>query len=76
MTLPAIPLRSNFMKHLWFRHILVAFFLITVALEMYGVLAHDYTISDFVLENVKMKWRVAALAWLVFHFLFEYPIYK
>lgn len=64
------------MKHEWFSTVLVTFFVITVALEMYGVLAHDYTLSDFILTNIKMKWRVAILAWLVYHFIFEYPTYR
>ena len=48
----------------------------TVVLELYGIFQHDYTISDFILEHVRMRWRVAIAAWLVFHFIFEYPTYK
>lgn len=64
------------MKHTWFANLLTTFFLMTVAIEMYGIRTHDYTLSDFILENVKMEWRVAGLAWLVYHFIFQYPTYK
>jgi hypothetical protein len=64
------------MKHATFGRVLTAFFLITVALELYGVLAHDYTLSDFILCNLKMKWRIGILAFLVYHFIFEYPTYR
>jgi hypothetical protein len=64
------------MKHTWFQWLLVSSFLVTVVLELYGIFQHDYTISDFILEHVRMRWRVALAAWLVFHFIFEYPTYK
>lgn len=60
------------MKHLGFYYVLVFFFVVTVILELYGVFFHDYTISDFIITNVKMKWRVAILAFLCYHFLIEY----
>ena len=64
------------MKHSWFQYVLGFFFVVTVILEIYGILRHEYTISDLILENVKMKWRVAILAFLCYHFLVEYPSYK
>lgn len=64
------------MKHEWFNLLLISSFMLTLTLELYGVMQHDYTLSDFIFSNVKMKWRVAILAWLVFHFIFEYPQYK
>lgn len=59
-----------------FKNVLVASFWLTVALEIYACAFNEYKISDFVLNNIGMKWRVAILAWLVYHFIFEYPSYK
>lgn len=64
------------MKHTWLQYALTFFFLSTVALELYACATNGYKISDFILENVRMKWRVAILAWLIYHFLFEFPTYK
>ena len=64
------------MKHTWFQYTITFFFLVTVALELWAIFMHDYTISDFILENVKMKWRVGLVAVLIYHFIFEYPHYK
>lgn len=61
---------------LTFKNVLIASFVTTVALELYACWFDKYKISDLILNNVGMKWRVAILAWLVYHFIFEYPSYK
>jgi hypothetical protein len=63
-------------RHDLFRHILVASFLITLTLEWVAVWTHNYTLTDWILENISMKWRVVILAWMVYHFLFAYPSYR
>jgi hypothetical protein len=60
------------MKHIWFYYCLIFFFTVTVFLEIYGVLLHDYTLSDFIITNIKIKYRIAILAFLCYHFLVEY----
>ena len=60
------------MKHSLFHSALLFFFAGTVVLECYGILRHDYTVSDLILEYVALKYRVAILAFLCFHFLIEY----
>jgi hypothetical protein len=63
-----------------FHHIIVVSFLVTAALELYAVLTHNYTISEFLLSNVQMRYRVAIVfaicSFLIYHFLIEYPTYK
>lgn len=60
----------------WFRNLLVGTFFFLMALEVYAIQFHQYTLSDFFLENIRMRYRVAICAWLVYHFLFEYPSYR
>ena len=68
------------MTNTTFQYIITASVLITIALEAYAVIFHQYTISDLILEHIKMRYRVALCfgfcAFVIYHFLFEYPSYK
>jgi len=63
-------------KLAWFKHLLLAAFFLTVVLEVIAIATHQYTLSDFVLTNVRLKWRFVFCAWLLFHLVFEYPHYR
>jgi hypothetical protein len=64
------------MKYEWFKYLLSSLALTTV-LELIAVITHQYTISDFVLTHVSLKWRFVFCAWLLFHFIIEYwGVYK
>jgi len=64
------------MKSPGFEYLIIGVFLFLLVLELAAVISHQFTISDFIFQNVRLKYRIAILAFLVYHFVFEYPTYR
>jgi len=58
------------------KYTLITLFLVTATIEMFCVLTHQYTISDFLINGVPMRFRVSVVfaicSFLVYHFLIEH----